>query len=76
MLSVGYNPTVGGKHRTIEVNIFDFDKDIYGEEIKVYFIAYLRSEEKFDGLLALQQALAHDAVNAKSILLKFNKSHT
>jgi riboflavin kinase / FMN adenylyltransferase len=68
MLSIGMNPTVEGKFRTIEVHLFDFDEDIYGQELKVIFIDYLRAEEKYDGLVSLQAALAQDAIQSKSIL--------
>jgi len=68
MLSIGMNPTVAGKHRTIEVHIFDFNQDLYGQSITLLFIDYLRAEQKYDGLHALQEALAQDAVNAKAAL--------
>jgi riboflavin kinase/FMN adenylyltransferase len=64
MMNVGRRPTVDGTHRTIEVNIFDFDKDIYGEIVRVYIKAYLRGEIRFNGLEQLKQQLAQDKVNA------------
>ena len=60
MMNIGMRPTVDGKLRTIEVNIFDFDEDIYGEEIKITLKKFLRSEIKFDGLNALKAQLLKD----------------
>ena len=60
MMSIGIRPTVGGKLRTIEVNLFDFNEDIYGRELRVFVKKYLRPEEKFDGLPALIEQLGKD----------------
>ncbi|MCC5944261.1 MAG: bifunctional riboflavin kinase/FAD synthetase [Bernardetiaceae bacterium] len=61
MLSIGVRPTIGEElARTIEVNIFDFDYDIYGHKIRIDFIAYLRPEAKYDSLAQLQQQLKID----------------
>jgi riboflavin kinase / FMN adenylyltransferase len=68
MLNIGTNPTVGGKHQTIEVNIFDFDKDIYEENATIYFIERLRDEVKFNGLEELKAQLATDKINSLKIL--------
>lgn len=68
MLNIGNNPTVGGKHKTIEVNIFDFNKDIYEENATIYFIERLRDEVKFDGLEELKAQLAIDKINSLKIL--------
>jgi len=62
MMSIGYRPTVGGTERKIEVNIFDFNKDIYGQTIRVYIKKYLREEKKFDGLPELKDAIANDKI--------------
>jgi riboflavin kinase / FMN adenylyltransferase len=63
MLNVGVNPTTDSDNKLkIEVNIFDFDSDIYGETIKVEFIKWIRNEEKFANLDELKQALANDKV--------------
>ena len=69
MLNIGNNPTVAGKGRSIEVNIFDFEKEIYNEEITVEFISRLRNEEKFNGLDELKKQLAEDKINSLAILL-------
>jgi riboflavin kinase/FMN adenylyltransferase len=68
MLNIGNNPTVNGKHKTIEVNIFDFDKDIYEENATIYFIERLRDEVKFNGLEELKAQLAIDKINSLKVL--------
>ncbi|MCW3103634.1 MAG: riboflavin kinase/FMN adenylyltransferase [Bacteroidetes bacterium] len=68
MLNIGNNPTVNGKHKTIEVNIFDFNRDIYEEDATIYFIERLRDEVKFNGLEELTAQLALDKINSLTIL--------
>ncbi len=58
--SVGFNPTVEGKELSIETHILDFDMEIYGKSVKVYFIEYLRDEEKYDSLDELVVQLKKD----------------
>lgn len=60
MMSIGVRPTIGESPRVIEVNIFDFDRDIYGKNIRVYLKHFLRREEKYDSLEALKAQLARD----------------
>lgn len=60
MMSIGIRPTITDNRRTIEVNLFDFDADIYGQTLRVYVKKYLRPEEKFDSLEALKEQLARD----------------
>jgi riboflavin kinase/FMN adenylyltransferase len=61
MLSIGYNPTVTDKKELrIEANLFDFDKDIYGDTLELLFIKKLRDEQKFDSLDALKEQLHKD----------------
>jgi riboflavin kinase/FMN adenylyltransferase len=61
MMSIGKNPTVSkGGEQTIEVNILNFDQDIYGEIIRVDFIKRLRDEIKFAGLEELKAQLYKD----------------
>lgn len=64
MMNIGTRPTVGGTLRTIEVNIFDFDANIYGATLRVHLKKYLRGEQKFNGLDALKQQLAIDRRDA------------
>jgi len=66
--SVGTRPTFGDGKPLLEVHIFDFDRDIYGEYIHVDFIARLRSEEKFDDVDALVEQMHRDSALARQIL--------
>ena len=68
MMSIGFRPTVNGKKRVVEVNIFDFDEEIYGEAIRVTVKTYLRSEEKFDGLEELKLQLHKDKEESLKVL--------
>ena len=72
MLNIGNNPTIEGKGRSIEVNIFDFNETIYGEDATIFFIKRLRDELKFAGLDELKDALAIDKQNAQKILSAWN----
>jgi riboflavin kinase/FMN adenylyltransferase len=71
MMNIGFRPTVNGKDRVIEVNIFDFKKDIYGMEIKVDLIAYLRKEEKYSSIDILKEQLYKDKEASLKILSKY-----
>lgn len=65
MLYIGDNPTLGeGNPKAIEVNIFDFDKDIYGERISIQLLSFLRGDKKFEGLAALKQQLEKDKIQS------------
>jgi riboflavin kinase/FMN adenylyltransferase len=68
MMNIGMRPTVEGRERTIEVNIFDFNEDLYGRELRVFVNKYLRGEEKFNGLDALKAQLARDKENSLAAL--------
>lgn len=68
MMSIGFRPTVDGKKRVIEVNLFDFNKDIYNQTLRVYVKKYLREEIKFDGLEALVKQIDQDKLDSLSIL--------
>ena len=69
MMNIGFRPTVDGKKRIIEVNIFDFDANIYGKTLQIHVHAFLRNEVKFSGLDALITQLEGDAVKARELLL-------
>jgi riboflavin kinase / FMN adenylyltransferase len=69
MMNIGVRPTVDGTKRMIEVNIFDFDKEIYGETLTITLKKHLRSEVKFTGLDALKEQLAKDKAAALVALL-------
>lgn len=63
--NIGYNPTVNGNNLTVETHILDFDKDIYGEKITVYFFKRIRSEKKFNSIDELKERLKLDYKFAK-----------
>jgi riboflavin kinase / FMN adenylyltransferase len=68
MMNIGTRPTVNGTHRMVEVNLFDFTADIYGQTLTVRVKQRLRSEQKFNGLEALKAQLAHDKQAALTAL--------
>lgn len=68
VLNIGKRPTIEGKDRTIEVHIFDFDKEIYGENLSIQFVKKIRNEQKFDNLESLKTQISLDVVTAKNIL--------
>ncbi len=68
MTNIGYRPTVDSDHLTIEVNIFDFNRDIYNQEITLSFIERIRNEKRFASLGDLQHQLASDKIIAAQVL--------
>lgn len=68
MMSIGFRPTVDGKKRVIEVNIFDFTKEIYGQELRVYVKKYLREEVKFNSLDELVKQIDQDKIDSLNVL--------
>ena len=66
MLYIGNRPTVNGLNKVIEVNIFDFNQDIYDENIKIEFHQYIRGDKKLNGLEELKSALAEDEVACRT----------
>ena len=68
--SIGRRPTVNPVAiPLLEVHLFDHDADLYGEHLRVRFLKKLRDEEKYDGLPALQAAIARDARQAREFFL-------
>lgn len=70
MMNIGVRPTMGGTQRVIEVNIFNFKKEIYGGTLTVTIKKHLRSEIKFSGTDTLKAQLAKDKKAALEALLK------
>ena len=68
VMSIGMRPTVNGTHRTIEAYIFDFNNDIYGEEITVEFIEWIREERKFETLDLMVEEIKIDEQKARATL--------
>ena len=64
--NIGNNPTVNGQELTVESYILDFNSDIYGENIKIFFVDKIRNEVKFHGLESLISQLNKDKDFAKS----------
>lgn len=60
MMNIGYNPTVNGKFKSIEIHFFDFKDDLYDRTIQVDMLYRLRDEKKFGSLEALKEQLAKD----------------
>ncbi len=70
MMNLGLRPTVDGTKQIMEVHFFNFDKDIYGRKIPIYFVERLRDELKFPSLEALKAQLKKDAEKSLKILGK------
>jgi riboflavin kinase / FMN adenylyltransferase len=70
MLYIGNRPTINGTKQNIEVNIFDFNKDIYGESLTIYIHKLIRGDKKFSDLEALKNQLKLDEEAAVGILKK------
>jgi riboflavin kinase/FMN adenylyltransferase len=64
MMNIGFNPTVGGEHQTLEVHLLDFDQDIYGKSLKISFLERIREEKKFASLDELKAQLHQDKQTA------------
>lgn len=71
MMNIGVRPTVDGHKKVIEVNIFDFNEDIYEQTITVLVYDYIRGEVKFNGLEALKAQLNQDVQSASAILKQY-----
>jgi riboflavin kinase / FMN adenylyltransferase len=70
MMNVGYRPTIetGMPIKTIEVNLFNFTKDIYNNQVTIYFRKRIRNEKKFGGIEHLREQLVKDRSEAQKIL--------
>jgi riboflavin kinase/FMN adenylyltransferase len=66
--NIGANPTTGEVEPRLEVWLFDFDEDIYGETIETELHAFIRPEEKFDSIEAMLKVIAGDEAKAREIL--------
>ena len=62
MVNLGVRPTIGdgSPQRVLEFHLFDVDRDLYGEDVELRFLHYLRSERKFESLAALREQIARD----------------
>jgi len=66
--NLGVRPTVDGATRTLEVHVFDFSGDLYGREIEVEFVRFLRPEQRFESLDLLREQIVADAQAARQWL--------
>ncbi len=67
MLYIGHRPSIkNNDSKKVEVNIFDFNQDIYEKQIDIEFVSFIRDDEKFDSLDALKNQLALDKINTKA----------
>ncbi len=68
--NIGKRPTVDGQQNRIEVHLFNFDQDIYGQKLHVRLLTKIRNEQKFDSLSDLQRQIQSDVQSAKEYLQK------
>ena len=70
MMNIGNRPTVNGNHQTIEVHFFDFNADLYGQNLQIELLYFLRDEEKFDTIESLIIQLKKDEQTARAFVTK------
>lgn len=70
MMNIGFNPTVSGKEKSIEIHFFDFNRDLYDQKIQVDILARIRDEHKFESVAALRIQLQKDKEASLAILNK------
>ena len=68
--NIGHRPTVNGTRCQLEVHLFDFDREIYGEYVQVEFIKRLRDEKRFDSFAELKTQIELDAAQARALFEK------
>ncbi len=68
MMNIGYNPTVAGKKKSIEINFFDIDMDLYDQKIQIGILHRIRDEHKFESLEALKDQLQKDKEISLSLI--------
>lgn len=73
MMNIGNRPTVDGEHQTIEVHYFNFDQNLYGKELSIELLYYLRNEQKFDSVSGLISQLKKDKQNSMLFLKSYAK---
>jgi riboflavin kinase/FMN adenylyltransferase len=68
MMNIGNRPTINGNHQTIEVHFFDFNKDLYHQNLTIELLYFLRDEQKFDSLDLLIDQLKKDELIARDYI--------
>ena len=72
IVNVGHRPTFGGEQVTIEAHLFDFHGELYGQNLRIAFVEYLRPEKKFNGIEEIKRQINTDCVMARDILNALN----
>jgi len=70
IMNIGFRPTVGGKHQTIEVHLLDYNADLYGANIQVQLSYRLRDEQKFSSVDKLITQIKQDEKKARELIAK------
>ena len=70
MMNIGHRPTIGNKAKSIEVNLFNFDRDIYDKIISIDVVVKIRDEKKFSSINALKAQLAKDEEHCLKLINK------
>jgi riboflavin kinase/FMN adenylyltransferase len=68
MMNIGFNPTVGGSTKNIEIHFFNFKADLYGQNIQVDILERIRDEHKFNSLEELKVQLEKDKETSMAII--------
>ena len=71
MMNIGNRPTLNGKNETLEVNIFNFNENIYGKSLSIFFLNKIKNEIKFDSIEKLSNQLQKDKDYCKVLINKF-----
>ena len=66
--NIGNNPTFYGSRVTVEVHLLDFDADLYGSSLRIYFVERVRDEREFPDIFSLQEAIRNDVSRCREIL--------
>lgn len=74
MCYIGTRPTVDGMNRKIEVNLLDFDEDLYSRTVRIRFKKFIREDERFDSLQALQHQIKEDELKIRAYFKEEQKS--
>ena len=68
VINIGCRPTFAPSAPTLEIHLLDFQADLYGERLRIYFVDRLRDEERFPSVEALQDAVVEDIARARQML--------
>jgi len=68
MMNIGFNPTVAGTEKSIEIHFFDFNQDLYGKEVQVRLLKKIRDEHKFESIDHLREQLEKDKITSLKLI--------